>query len=108
MKNKNKFDNRVTPSTNRQNIENTTKEAAFVESAIKSSTKTIQHTVSDSLAFGKKNYTIMLVGLATIIIGFFIMTLDKEDFGFGFMGLTLGPIIAFIGFLIEFYAILKK
>jgi Protein of unknown function (DUF3098) len=63
---------------------------------------------SDALPFGKGNYTIMLIGLAVIMAGFFIMTMDKEDFGFGFLGLTLGPIIAFIGFIIEFYAILKK
>jgi Protein of unknown function (DUF3098) len=63
---------------------------------------------SEALPFSKGNYTIMLVGLAVIIAGFFIMTMDKEDFGFGFMGITLGPIIAFIGFVIEFYAILKK
>jgi Protein of unknown function (DUF3098) len=67
-----------------------------------------QKNTSEGLPFAKGNYTMMLIGLAVIIAGFFIMTLDKEDFGFGFLGLTLGPIIAFIGFLIEFYAILKK
>ncbi|MFC3809570.1 DUF3098 domain-containing protein [Lacihabitans lacunae] len=60
------------------------------------------------LAFGKGNFTIMLAGVALIIIGFIIMSLDKEEFGFGFMGLTLGPIVAFSGFMIEFYALLKK
>jgi Protein of unknown function (DUF3098) len=63
---------------------------------------------NESLPFSKGNYTMMLIGLAVIMAGFFIMTMDKEDFGFGFLGLTLGPIIAFIGFIIEFYAILKK
>lgn len=63
---------------------------------------------TDSLPFGKTNYTIMLIGIATILIGFLIMTLDKEEFGFGFLGLTLGPIVVFIGFMIELYAILKK
>ncbi|MCU0325683.1 MAG: DUF3098 domain-containing protein [Spirosomaceae bacterium] len=63
---------------------------------------------NSSLPFGKGNYTIMLVGLALIIIGFIIMTLDKEEFGFGFLGLTLGPSIAFLGFMVEIYATLKK
>lgn len=63
---------------------------------------------TNSLPFGKSNYTIMLVGIATILIGFLIMTMDKEEFGFGFLGLTLGPIVVFIGFMIELYAILKK
>lgn len=65
-------------------------------------------TVSSALPFGKGNYTMMLIGIGIILTGFFIMTLDKEEFGFGFLGITLGPIIAFIGFMVEFYAILKK
>ncbi len=102
MKNKGKFEKASNSSQN-----------TVVESSIKESISTAkeyikQDKASDSLAFSKKNYGIMLFGLAIIILGFFIMTLDKEDFGFGFMGLTLGPIIAFSGFLIEFYAILKK
>ncbi|MFN4086109.1 MAG: DUF3098 domain-containing protein [Spirosomataceae bacterium] len=60
------------------------------------------------LPFGKSNYTWMLIGLALILGGFFIMTLDKEPYGFGFLGLTLGPVLAFLGFMVEFYAIMKK
>jgi hypothetical protein len=63
---------------------------------------------SNELPFKKSNYTVMLLGVALIIAGFIIMTLDKEEFGFGFFGITLGPIVAFIGFMIEFYALLKK
>ncbi|MGR3809798.1 DUF3098 domain-containing protein [Jiulongibacter sp. NS-SX5] len=63
---------------------------------------------SSELAFGKTNYRFMLIGIAIIVIGFFIMTQDKEEFGFGFLGLTLGPIVVFLGFMIELYAILKK
>lgn len=61
-----------------------------------------------SLPFGKTNYTLMLAGIAIILIGFFIMSLDKTEFGFGFLGLTLGPIIVLMGFALEFFAILKK
>jgi len=60
------------------------------------------------LAFGKSNYVLMIAGILTLIIGFIIMTLDSEQYGFGFLGLTLGPIIVFIGFIIEIFAILKK
>ena len=60
------------------------------------------------LAFGKSNYILMIAGIITLIIGFIVMTLDSEQYGFGFLGLTLGPIIVFIGFVIEFFAILKK
>ncbi len=62
----------------------------------------------NKLAFGKKNYTLMLIGIATLIVGFIIMTLDNEAHGFGFFGLTLGPIVVMTGFIIEFAAILAK
>ena len=62
----------------------------------------------DRLAFGKKNYILMLVGIVVLAIGFIIMTLDKEQYGLGFMGISLGPIVVFIGFIIEFFAILIK
>ncbi len=50
----------------------------------------------------------MLLGLAILFLGFFVMTLDKEEFGFGFLGLTLGPALAFVGFLFQFIPIFKK
>jgi hypothetical protein len=43
-----------------------------------------------------------------MFIGFIIMTLDKEPFGFGFLGLTLGPIIVLVGVLIPILAIFNK
>ena len=58
--------------------------------------------------FKKENYTLMLVGLAVLFLGFVIMSLDGEEFGFGFMGLTLGPVVVFAGFMIEIAAILYK
>jgi len=58
------------------------------------------------LPFGKKNYQWMIIGVVTLIIGFTIMTMDKEPYGFGFLGLTLGPIIVLIGFITEIFAIL--
>ena len=60
------------------------------------------------MAFNKKNYILMIVGLVVILLGYFIMTLDKEEYGFGFLGITLGPIVLVTGFIIEFFAILVK
>lgn len=60
------------------------------------------------LIFGKKNYLLMLIGLAVIALGFVLMSLDKEEYGFGTMGLTVGPIVLLIGFAIEFFAIMVK
>ena len=54
------------------------------------------------------NYVLMLVGLGIIILGFLIIGLDGEPHGFGFMGLTLGPIITLAGFLFQFYAIFHQ
>lgn len=50
----------------------------------------------------------MLVGIAIIVVGFAIMAMDQTTHGFGFMGLTLGPIVVLSGFLFEFYAIFYK
>lgn len=60
------------------------------------------------LAFGKANYMIMIIGVITLILGFIIMTMDTETHGFGFLGLTLGPIVVMLGFLIQFVAIMYK
>ncbi|PSR53755.1 DUF3098 domain-containing protein [Adhaeribacter arboris] len=62
----------------------------------------------NEFAFGRKNYLFMIVGLVVLAIGFIIMTLDAEPYGEGFMGITLGPIILVIGFIIEFFAIMVK
>lgn len=58
------------------------------------------------LPFGKKNYQLMAIGFVTIALGFIIMTLDKEPHGFGFLGITLSPIVVVAGFIIEVFAIL--
>jgi hypothetical protein len=62
----------------------------------------------NKLAFSKKNYILMLIGIGILIVGFTIMTLDTETYGFGFLGITLGPIIVMIGFIFQFFAILHK
>ena len=64
--------------------------------------------VQTKFAFKKINYLIMILGIALILLGFLIMSLDQETYGFGFLGLTLGPIIVFSGFMIQFVAILYK
>lgn len=61
-----------------------------------------------ALPFGRRNYTLMLIGIGVILLGFFIMSLDKEEFGFGFLGLTLGPLVVMSGFVLEFFAILAR
>lgn len=62
----------------------------------------------EKMPFGKKNYQWMIIGLVTLVVGFIIMSLDSEPYGFGFLGITLGPIVVMAGFIIEIYAILIK
>lgn len=50
----------------------------------------------------------MLIGIALITVGFIIMANDSEQYGFGFMGLTLGPITVMAGFIVEIFAITYK
>ena len=60
----------------------------------------------NKLPFGKRNYQLMVVGVVLLILGFAIMAMDKDPYGFGFMGITLSPIIVISGFIVEIFAIL--
>ncbi len=62
----------------------------------------------NKLAFGRQNYVLMLVGIALLMVGFFVMSADDQTFGFGTLGLTIGPMIVLAGFIVEFFAILRK
>lgn len=62
---------------------------------------------NSNFPMGKKEIKTLLIGIAVIIIGFIIMTLDKEEFGMGFLGITLGPIIVLIGFIIPIFSLVK-
>jgi hypothetical protein len=59
-------------------------------------------------AFTKVNYIIMIAGILVMGLGFIIMSNDNEPHGFGFLGLTLGPLVLMAGFIIEFVAIFYK
>ncbi len=62
----------------------------------------------EKYAFGKENFYIMFAGIGLILLGYIIMSMDNTTFGFGFMGITLGPIILFLGFMVQFVALLYK
>jgi hypothetical protein len=65
-------------------------------------------TPAPRFAFGPRNYRLMWLGLAVLAAGFITMMLDGTDYGEGFLGLTLGPILLFVGFVIEFAAIMVR
>jgi hypothetical protein len=60
----------------------------------------------NKLPFGKRNYQLMAAGVILLAFGFTIMALDKDPYGFGFMGITLSPIIVLAGFITEIFAIM--
>lgn len=62
----------------------------------------------NKFAFNKDNYRWMLIGLAVLVSGFILMSLDQTQHGQGILGLWIGPIVIMAGFIIEFYAIFKK
>ena len=59
------------------------------------------------MPLGSKEIKILLLGIGIMLVGFFVMTLDKEEFGFGFLGLTLGPLLVLIGIIIPVFSIFK-
>lgn len=69
----------------------------------------------DTFLFNKKNYTLLLIGIVFIVIGFLLMmgggsddpTVFNEEI-FSFRRITIAPIMILIGFVIEIYAIMRK
>lgn len=73
------------------------------------------------MLFNKSNYIPMIAGIVLILVGFLLMSgggfkldenfiqteFDAEGL-YSFRRITLAPIVIFIGFLVEIYAIMKK
>lgn len=59
------------------------------------------------MPLGAKDIKILLIGIGIMLVGFFVMTMDKEEFGFGFLGLTLGPVLVLIGIIIPIFSLFK-
>jgi len=60
----------------------------------------------NKLVFDKINYQLMLAGIGVIALGFIIMMMETGEYGIGFLGLTLAPIVIVVRFILEFVAIL--
>ena len=60
------------------------------------------------MPFNIKNYKLMIIGIVIIVTGFVIMSVDGEEYGYGFLGLTLGPLVVLFGFVFQFFAIFHK
>ena len=68
------------------------------------------------LAFGKKNYILLISAILIVILGFILMigggSKDPNVFNgeelFSFRRITLAPIIVMIGYILGIYAIMFK
>ena len=67
------------------------------------------------MALTTKNYVLMLIGFAVIVLGFVLMSgggkATPEEFHyeiFSWRRITLAPILVIAGFAFEIYAILKR
>ncbi|MBT3173571.1 MAG: DUF3098 domain-containing protein [Lentimicrobiaceae bacterium] len=66
-------------------------------------------------AFNRENYTLLIIGLVVILLGFILMigggSDDPEVFSdalFGFRRLTLAPLLILGGYIIEIFAIMRR
>ncbi len=79
-------------------------------------TKTPETNTSDEkMVLKPKNYRLMLIGLAIIVLGFILMAGGGSDdpnvFNyemFSFRRITLAPILVLGGYAFEMYAIMKR
>ena len=69
----------------------------------------------NNFLFGKKNYTLMIIGLAVIALGFILMSGGGSDdpniFNpelYSWRRIRLAPTLVLVGFGIEIYAILAN
>lgn len=65
-------------------------------------------------AFTKENYILLLIGIVTVVIGFFLMggpsssaTHFEPDI-FSFRRITIAPVVSFLGYVFIIFAILYK
>ena len=73
-------------------------------------------TADGNALFNKENYKWMLIGLAVLALGFFLMAGGKSDDPKVFNAdevysttrITIAPILIIGGFIIEIFAIMKK
>ncbi len=71
---------------------------------------------NSGMPLGKKNYILLGIGFAIIILGFILMigghsadpNVFKPDELFSFRRTTLAPVLILAGFIFEIYAIMKK
>jgi len=62
----------------------------------------------NAMPFGRKNYIFLLVSVGLLALGYIAMIAETADYGFGTLGLWVGPILLMAGFIVGVFAILLK
>lgn len=60
---------------------------------------------SDKFPLDSSRIYTLIMGIIFVIIGLYVMTLDSEPFGFGLIGITIGPIIVLVGVFIPIFSL---
>lgn len=63
-------------------------------------------TAPSNMVFTKKNYILLGISICIVLLGFILMSADKNTYGF--LAISVAPIIVLTGFSFVFYAILYK
>jgi len=66
-----------------------------------------QQEVKSELVFTKKNYQLLLISIAIVVVGFVLMMGTTGDI-YDFRRTLLAPLVVLFGFAFGIYAILKK
>lgn len=64
--------------------------------------------IHQRVIFTKTNWILFFLGLGLLLLGYIVMSLDGTEYGFGPLGLTIGPLILAAGFAVEFFAIMYR
>ncbi|MFR9603219.1 MAG: DUF3098 domain-containing protein [Rikenellaceae bacterium] len=77
--------------------------------------KKVDSTENPQMPLGTRNYKILAVGFALIVLGFALMSGGGSDDPmvfdyaiFSWRRITLAPIVVVVGFVVEIYAILSR
>ncbi len=75
--------------------------------ALEKKIKPVNQEVKSELVFNKKNYQLLLISMAIVVVGFILMMGTTGDI-YDFRRTLLAPLVVLAGFAFGIYAILKK
>ncbi|MBA9076734.1 DUF3098 domain-containing protein [Rufibacter quisquiliarum] len=65
-------------------------------------------TTHATFLFTRKQFIPLFIGMGVIALGFILMATDPTPHGYGFLGLTLGPLLVVTGLAFPFWGIFRK